>query len=65
MNDRLRRLLEYIKAIENNQSNLETYKKYEADILSVNHEDLFILFDSLLKENHKPKDKIVSNRLTF
>ncbi len=59
MNDRLRRLLEYIKAIENNQSNLETYKKYEADILSVNHEDLFILFDSLLKENHKPKEILV------
>lgn len=55
MTEKLRRLLDYIKAIENNQSTLETYKKYEADILSVNHEELFILFDTLLKEGHKPK----------
>lgn len=59
MNDRLSRLLEYIKAIENNQSNLETYKQYESDILSVNHEELFILFDALLKEGHKPKEILV------
>ena len=59
MNDKLRRLLEYIKAIENNQSNLETYKHYETDILSVNHEELFILFDALLKEGHKPKEILV------
>lgn len=59
MNDRLIRLLEYIKAIENNQSNLDTYKHYELDILSVNHEELFILFDALLKEGHKPKEILV------
>lgn len=59
MNDKLRRLLEYIKAIESNQSNLETYKHYESDILSVNHEELFILFDALLKEVHKPKEILV------
>ncbi len=59
MNDRLSRLLEYIKAIENNQSNLETYKRYESDILSVNHEELFILFDAYLKEGHKPKEILV------
>jgi uncharacterized protein len=59
MNDRLSRLLEYIKAIENNQSNLDTYKHYESDILSVNHEELFILFDALLKEGHKPKEILV------
>lgn len=59
MNDRLRRLLEYIKMIEDNQSNLNTYKHYESDILSVNHEELFILFDALLKEGHKPKEILV------
>lgn len=59
MNDKLRRLLEYIKAIENNQSSLENYKYYESDILSVNHEELFILFDALLKEGHKPKEILV------
>jgi len=59
MNDKLRRLLEYIKAIESNQSNLETYKHYETDILSVNHEELFILFEALLKEGHKPKEILV------
>lgn len=59
MNDKLRRLLEYIKAIENNQSSLENYKHYESDILSVNHEELFILFDALLKEGHKPKEILV------
>lgn len=59
MNDKLRRLLEYIKAIEDKQSNLETYKHYESDILSVNHEELFILFDALLKEGHKPKEILV------
>jgi len=56
MNDKLSRLLEYIKAIENHQSNLETYKHYESDILSVNHEELFILFDAILKDGHKPKE---------
>jgi len=56
MNDKLRRLLDYIKAIEDNQSTLATYKLYESDILSVNHEELFILFDALLKEGHQPKD---------
>lgn len=59
MNQKLSRLLEYIKAIENNQSNLETYKQYESDILSVNHEDLFILFDAILKEGHKPKEILI------
>ncbi len=56
MNDKLRRLLDYIKAIEDNQSTLTMYKLYESDILSVNHEELFILFDALLKEGHQPKD---------
>lgn len=53
MNDKLSRLLEYIKAIADNQSTLANYKNYEDDILSVTHEELFILFDSLLKEGHK------------
>lgn len=56
MNDKLRRLFAYIKAIDDNQSTLAIYKHYESDILSVNHEELFILFDALLKEGHQPKD---------
>lgn len=56
MNDKLSRLLAYIKAIEDNQSTLAMYKLYESDILSVNHEELFILFDAILKEGHPPKD---------
>lgn len=56
MNEKLSRLLTYIKAIEDNQSTLAMYKHYESDILSINHEDLFVLFDALLKEGHLPKE---------
>ena len=53
MSDKLCRLLEYIKTIADDQSTLANYKNYEDDILSVTHEELFILFDLLLKEGHK------------
>lgn len=56
MNEKLSRLLTYIKAIEDNQSTLAMYKHYESDILSINHEELFVLFDALLKEGHQPKE---------
>jgi hypothetical protein len=56
LNPKLSRLLEYMKTIRDYQGNYDLYKQYEADILSVSHEDLFLLFKTLLDEGDKQVD---------
>lgn len=56
LNPKLKRLLEYMKTIRDYQGNYDLYKQYEADILSVSHEDLFLLFKTLLDEGDKQAD---------
>ncbi len=52
---KIENIAKYIDAIANNDLSLETYRKYEKDILSVTGDDLFTLFYERLNKQERPQ----------
>ncbi len=55
-NERVNRLVEYVKGLQNNSSNKEIYLKYKEDIDQVKPQEAFKIFHSLLEEGTEPKE---------
>lgn len=57
--ERVNRLIEYVKGLQDNLNGKELYKRYKKDIESVNPQEVFEIFYSLLQDESKPKEILV------
>src|SRR5690554_5960106 len=58
-NQRVERLIAYVKGLQANVNGKELYVKYKDDIDKVVPQEVFEIFYSLLEEDIKPKDILV------
>lgn len=54
--ERVPRLIEYVKGIENNMNGGQLYKTYKEDLEAVKPQEAFEVFHSLLQEGTEPKE---------